>query len=69
MRKRFCGYIVYNYMINFIPKLGKEIYYGNALGPNNFGSIEGVKNLPQLIYLLIRNVDFVGDLQRFYACV
>jgi len=56
------------YTINFIPKLGKEIYHGDALRPDNFGSIEGVKDLPQLVYLLVGNVYLAGDLQWFYAC-
>jgi hypothetical protein len=30
-------------------------------------SIEGIKNLPQLVYLLVGNVDLAGDLQRLYA--
>ena len=30
------------YTINFIPKLGKEIYHSNTLRSNNFGNIEGV---------------------------
>jgi hypothetical protein len=31
-------------------------------------SVEGVKSLPQLIYLLVGNTDLAGDLQRLYAC-
>jgi hypothetical protein len=36
--------------IDFVAKLDKKIYYGDAFGPDNFDSI--VKDLPQLLYLL-----------------
>ena len=32
-------------------------------------SIEGVKDLPQLVYSLVGNVDLAGDLQWFNACL
>jgi hypothetical protein len=56
------------YIIDFVAKLDKEIYHGDAFESDNFDSIEDVKNLPQLIYLPVENVDLAGDLQQFYAC-
>jgi hypothetical protein len=63
--RRTGGYIVY---IRSISLLNKEIYRGDVFGPDNFDSIEGVKDLPQLGYLLVENVDLAGDLRWLYAC-
>jgi hypothetical protein len=30
-------------------------------------SIEGIKGLPQVVYLLVDNINLAGDLQRLYA--
>jgi hypothetical protein len=30
-------------------------------------SIEGIKGLPQVVYLLVGNMNLAGDLQRLYA--
>jgi hypothetical protein len=30
-------------------------------------SIEGIKDLPQVVYLLVGNMNLAGDLQRLYA--
>jgi hypothetical protein len=30
-------------------------------------SIKGIKDLPQVVYLLVGNMNLAGDLQRLYA--
>jgi len=37
------------YTIDFVAKLDKEIYHGDMFESDNFDSIEGVRNLPQLV--------------------
>jgi hypothetical protein len=64
--RRLSEYILY---IQLILLLNKEIYHGDVFRPDNFDSIKGVKDLPQLRYLLVENVDLAGNLQRLYACV